>query len=284
VARRPTGARTSDKAKQRARSRMRSWPVVAALITAAGAVVAAFITGGFGLLSPRTPTTSLDSVAQGDSSVIVAGPAQNITINQYPASESPTRNAIKALEARLDAAGQELTLQRSDIESIAQALKDLDERTSGIEKLPDGRTRIGNIVTGTPSVVLDEHAAAVELYEAGQYQDALRHSEAAIAALEVATPPDMLMASGTLSPGNQAKIYYLAALAAQRLHLNDRALAWAEKAASLSRGAQTLGLYAAALANVGRRTDAVEVVTSALREFPGDPALTYVESQLGGTQ
>jgi tetratricopeptide (TPR) repeat protein len=253
------------------------------MVLAAG--VAAVVTGGFGLIGPHVPVPSLGDILQGDASIIVASGVQGTTIiNQYAAPESPTREAIAALERKLEDAGRQLELQRSDIQLLMQALKDLDERTSGMEKLPDGRTRFGNIVSGAPTVVLEAHAAAVALYGHGQYEKALRQSRVAITALEGSEVEGVAMWSGSLAGEDRAKIYRVAGLSAQRMGLVEEALAWAQKAVALSRSPETLSLLVAALANDGRRDEAIGTLAEAVASFPDAPALLSVQRQLLGAQ
>jgi tetratricopeptide (TPR) repeat protein len=257
----------------------RSKTVTAAWISAGAIVLAGVVTGVFLLIKPETPGITITTAHKGDSPIIVTGESRDIKI-EYIVPESRTHEAIAALEEKLQETGQELQLQRSDIELLTQALRDLDQRTSGIERLPDGRTKIGNLVAGQPIALLEEHDAAIAAYTQGEYEEALGHSKAAIGMLEASQRPDVSMSAGSLSSADESKIYYVAGLSAQRLRQTEQALGWAQKAVELSRSAETLGLLVSALANAGRQAEATATLTEALASFPDAPGLLYVRSQL----
>jgi tetratricopeptide (TPR) repeat protein len=257
----------------------RSKTVTAAWISAGAVVLVGVIAGVFLLIKPQTPGITITTAHEGDSPIIVTGESSDIKI-EYNIPESRTHEAIAALEEKLQETGQELQLQRSDIELLTEALRDLDQRTSGIERLPDGRTKIGDLVTGQPVALLEEHDAAIAAYTQGKYEEALGHSKAAIAMLEASRRTDVSMSTGSLPPVDESKIFYVAGLSAQRLHQTGQALEWAQKAVELSRSAETLGLLVSALANAGRRAEATTTLSEALASFPDAPALLHVRSQL----
>src|SRR6266566_7263838 len=64
-------------------------------------------------------------------------------------SNSVTRDAFEALEARVATATNKIELTVTEVQKLARALRDLDQRTSDIEKLPDGRTRFGSVISGS---------------------------------------------------------------------------------------------------------------------------------------
>jgi hypothetical protein len=93
----------------------------------------------------------------------------NTTVNNYyaPVTNSLTREAFESLETALSTATNKLELTAQQVRLPAQALKDLDQRTSGIKKLPDGRTQFGTTISGEPTVVIEAFNAAVARGGAG---------------------------------------------------------------------------------------------------------------------
>lgn len=108
---------------------------------------------------------------------------ENVAIN-YNVPETETKKAIQMLEDRLSNTTIAVELNREEIRSLAPALKDLDQRTSGIEKLPDGRTKFGKLITGTPTILLEEHNASIKELDRHNFQVVSEHSKKAIDAFE----------------------------------------------------------------------------------------------------
>lgn len=203
--------------------------------------------------------------------MVMSGPG-NVFIS-YNNPETETKKAIAALESRLTHASADVNLTREDVNALARALKDLDQRTSVMERLPDGRTRIGKaIVTGTPAVVIDEHNAAAKLLKQGDPAGAFEHSKRAIDAYE-ASRVDATLKDGNLKDSAAAAIYYVGALGAHRLKDHKQAYQWADKANSMQSKPERVALLAAALFNVNRPTEAMETVKKGLTIAPNDPNL-----------
>ena len=186
---------------------------------------------------------------QGLNQGVVYAP-QFTTINNFSTNvpASVTREAFEALENRLDNATNNIELTRNDIRLLAQALKDLDQRTSGIEKLPDGRTKMGRIVSGNPTIVIEALNAANQSYQKGDYVTALRHFKRGLEAYE-ARPSDLFYEDITYKSEGIADAYAMAALSAQRLHSNYVANGFAEKAVKARPNAQSQLILSTTLAN-----------------------------------
>ena len=179
----------------------KSVTIKAAKITGVFALVAAIIGGIFLLLQDRGNNQSshvetggnvegLISVVQG------AGPG---TINYNP-PVTATKEAIQELENRLDQTDTKIELTRKEIKLLADALRDLDQRTSGIEKLPDGRTKFGDFVSGEPSIVIQEHNTAVSDFQNNNFEKAFEHSQNAIKAFEETKKINILISTNSLPP------------------------------------------------------------------------------------
>ena len=68
--------------------------------------------------------------------------------------------------------------------STKRNLSELNNKTSGITQLPDGRLRLGRQLSGMPTVVLGSHEAARQAFKSHDYASALAHSQQAIKAYE----------------------------------------------------------------------------------------------------
>jgi tetratricopeptide (TPR) repeat protein len=193
-------------------------------------IVAAIIGGLFAWLSPKPPgATALVSGANNQGPVTVAGAPRDITINyNVPATE--TKEAIAALEEKLKGTNTAIELTRSEVKLLARALTDLDQRTSGITKLPDGRTSMGGFIGGEPRIVMEEHEAATQAFNKKEYSTALEHSKKAIGAYEDAAKIPRAASTGDLTPDSLGKIYFLGAILAATNRQLDTALMWIKKA------------------------------------------------------
>jgi hypothetical protein len=118
----------------------------------------------------------------GGASVVIVGNSGAITISTPPDTE--VQKAIKALEGRIGESDCRIELTRAELEALTRALKELDERTSGMEKLPDGRTRYAGLVGGSARVVFEGLEGAAALYSAKNYTGAVQRIESTIQAFE----------------------------------------------------------------------------------------------------
>ncbi len=282
-------------------------------ITIKAAIIGAIITGVFvilatiiGLLKSSSPSTTIKTGNQHEGSPIFAGDANNVEVttvktgdqlgNSYifagdvngiiihhniPPDE--TRDAIKELEDRIEDVNTDVALTRKDLKILTRALKDLEQRTSGIEKLPDGRIRIGSIITGHATVAMDENNAAAKYYKEKDFVKAFEHSKRAIQAYEesqrkVAEMKPTMEAD--LNKRAVAIIYYLGALSANRLKKDEQAYEWAEKANNHESNPKRIAILAITLFNLNRRTDALQVIENGLKQYPNDSSLLKIRNDL----
>lgn len=144
----------------------------------------------------------------------------------------------------------------------------MDQRTSGIEKLPDGRTKLGHFVTGHPSIVIEEHEAAVKYYQKGDLTNSLKHSQNAIKAYEETKKIKYSISTGDLNPAGIEVIYRLAAISAQRLLKNELAYQYSKKAVEADGSSQNKALLSTTLANLKRFDEALKYIQAALKTEP----------------
>lgn len=255
----------------------KSVTITAACIGGAFLLGAAFITGGFGLLKPSGTVTQVTTGDQHEGPLIVMGQSRDITI--YNVHDTDTKIAVKALETKLEGASKNITLNRQEIELLAKALKDLDQRTSGIEKLPDGRSKFGNIITGHPSIVIEQHNIAAALLRKNDFVNAFQHSKDAIEAYE-SSQQNASIKIGGLKAFAVAKLYHVGAISAYKLQKRDLAHQWAEKADKAESNPERLYLVALTLFNINEQDKALDVVNKGLTKYPDSEILQSIKQQI----
>jgi tetratricopeptide (TPR) repeat protein len=247
----------------------RSVTIKAAYITGVAIVLGASITALFYFFGGDRKSKQSQVVTTGDVQAPISmlqetGP---VTIH-YNIPATVTKEAIQQLEKKLEATDEKIGLTRGEIELLASALKDLDQRTSGIEKLPDGRTKLGHFVSGHPSIVIQEHEEAVHYFRDRDYEHALERSQNAINAYEDTKKVKYSLSTGDLEPQAIGTIYRLAAMSAQRFSRSQLAHNYAEKAANAHSSSANKALLSTTFANLHRFDEALKWITEALNDDP----------------
>ncbi|MBI1953500.1 MAG: hypothetical protein HYS41_05185 [Candidatus Omnitrophica bacterium] len=123
-----------------------------------------------------------------------------------------------------------------DEEAKRMILRDVERKTQEVERLPDGRSRFGVVITGKPIVILEEHGKAISKFNIGDFGGCLQHSQRAIQAHEETLETLSRIANygvdgGAYLPAREtAKLYDLAARCADRLGKGELAAQYREKA------------------------------------------------------
>lgn len=247
----------------------KSVTIKAAWIGAIALIIAAIIGGVFLLYSKKDKSQTPEILANGnvEGTISVLQETGSVTIN-YNVPESATKDAIKELENKLSETDEKINLSRNEIALLAKALKDLDQRTSGVEKLPDGRTKLGYFASGQPRIVIEEHDAAIHFFNQQDYSQSLTHSQNAITAYEDTEKINISMSSGGLTNQGIASIYRLAALSAQRLNKRQIAHQYAQKALDAENTASNIALLSTTLANLDKKEEAMKYIQEALQKEP----------------
>ncbi len=254
----------------------KSVTIKAAWIGAAALILAAFIGVYFKSRSEKPSASSTN----GSANVNVSGQTRDITIN-YNVPESETRKAIDALETKLNGASADIELTKNEVRLLASALRDLDQRTSGIKKLPDGRTSLGGFVGGEPTITLEEHQAAVESFQKKDFVTALEHSRKAIESYEAANRFPTGASTGGLTPEGIGKLYYLGAILAATARQFDSALDWIKKADAASPQPEYKAVEVGVLSEAGKKDEARALLEEALKTAPNNAALLDMKRQTG---
>ncbi len=192
-----------------------------------------------------------------------------MTIN-YNVPDTATREAIEFLKKKAADTDTSIELTRKELLLLSRALQDLDQRTSGLQKLPDGRTLFGHLISGNPTIVIEEHTAAQTLFAAGDYKAALKHSQGAIKAHEDTQQVSAPMRTGNLTPEDIGKLYKLAARIAQKLQKNELANEYATKAAEVQPSPEHQAILATTLFNIGKVAEAIVAINKAVEAEPSN--------------
>lgn len=234
---------------------------------------------------PQQQIGQLEVEQQGDNPMVFTGPVQQQFIISAPAS--PTGDITKLLEDKIRDKEQDdkIELIREDIDKLIKALEDLDQRTSGIKRLPDGRSIIGQIISGTPSIAIESHNKAVEFVRKKDFSTAFKHSKHAIEAYETSqqvissiTTFKLFMSKPNTS--TIAKLYYIGAWSANRVKEHPLALKWAEKANKTESNLDRLCLLGITLSNVNEPNKALDIINEGLKKFPDNKALTSLKQNI----
>jgi len=127
----------------------------------------------------------------------------------------------------------------------------LDQRTSDIEKLPDGRTKFGSYVSGSPKVVIEAWDAGVQSFTNNDFQSALLNFQRGINAVEASKQSGAIieMGGGVMADG-EARLCAMAAECSIQLHSNNLANEFAEKAVNMDSSPQYKILLTETTANL----------------------------------
>lgn len=257
----------------------KSSKIKVAIISGCFILGAAVITGMLMKSDSKIPTVATEDVKGSTFASIVN--SDNITINMA-VTDTPTKKVIKELEDKLSNTDAKVELTNKELLLLSQALKDLDEKTSTIEILPDGRTQFGGYVSGEPSKVIGEHNASSKAFNLGDYVASLQHSQNAIKLYNDANKMisgSVIMTSG-LSLKALAKIYMLAGISAQRLDKKDLAYQYAKESVEYESNLENNGLLATSLATLERYAEAMNCVEEALKFKPTDQQLLELKERI----
>ena len=152
------------------------------------------------------------------------------TVNYYTTSDPTLRLAIEALEFRLRTNSETVELTRKDVRLLAEALRELDNRTKGFERLPDGRAKLGDHIVGQQTFVTSDLALALnQLATNRNPQAAYAHFSNAISRWERSVVPNVFQGE-PLMPYSVASMYQSGAMSALTRGEKVIAKEWAEKA------------------------------------------------------
>jgi tetratricopeptide (TPR) repeat protein len=207
------------------------------------------------------------------------GTARDVTIN-YNVPDTATRHAIESLKKKAEDTDTVIKLTRKEILLLSRALQDLDQRTSGLQKLPDGRTLFGHLISGNPTIVIQEHEAARTRFAAGDYKAALEYSQRAIKSYEDTKQVPATISTGDLTPETVGKLYQLGAVIAQRLQKNELANEYAAKADEVHPSPERQAILATTLFNIGKIDEAIATISKAVEAEPSNEEYRRLKDEM----
>ncbi len=145
-------------------------------------------------------------------------------------------------------------------------LKQLDEHLRGVQVLPDGRTRIGNTVTGQAFALLPKLEALQKL-ATEQPGDAYPLAAECVNLFEATREriKGATFTAGDLGAETVAWLYATAATSAQRAGEHDRSLEWARAAVQERPSTERQFLLVTALINKNLQKEANELIQRQLK-------------------
>ncbi len=147
-----------------------------------------------------------------------------------------------------------------------EKLKKLAEKTSEVVRLPDGRTKVGKIITGKPSLLFEKFQKAVVSYQKKDFKRAFDDFSECVKIYEESREQelDAVMVSGTLTQESLNKLYYIAALTAQNIGKYDTSLTWAKKAVDIKPTPKDKALLVTCYLNKNKTAEAQQIVDEML--------------------
>ncbi len=230
----------------------------------------------------NNPSTSIIKIGEQHGGFMFNINPANLTIINNNVTETETKKTITYFEKKLEDMNSVVTFTHQELERLTIALRDLDQRTSDIEKLPDGRTRFGTIIAGKANIVMEAHNLALEYYDANNLVKAFENSKFAIQLYEKSQQETMgvLFSKNGLTNSGAAVLYSLGAMSAHRLNANKEAFEWAEKANRYESSPNRIYMLAVTLYNINRHEEALEAIDDGLKKYPNDPNLEKVKTDI----
>lgn len=145
-------------------------------------------------------------------------------------------------------------------------LKQLDEHIQTMKILPDGRTRIGNTVTGQATVLIPK-LEALQRLSGDRNADTLPLAKECVTLYESTREAmkGVTLSGGDLGPETIAWLYLTASTAAQRMDDHDQALTWAREAVAMRPTAERQFLLVTALINKNLQAEANIIIQQELK-------------------
>ncbi len=247
-----------------------------AKITLYGAIIVAVIAGLFQLYSNNKSSNIISPSDIGSSINVIGDIGGNVYLNlPENVSETTTSRVIRELQSALNRTENNVTLTRDEIRLLSQALKDLDQRTSGITVLPDGRTEFGlqgGIIAGHSTVVIQEFNASREKFDSGDYNAAFNHAQNTIKAYEDGKKYESrnILYKEFIAPEGVSKIYLIGAITAQKIGNKSLTYQYAKTALDASDTPFNNAVVAAALLDLGNYTNALNYSKKSLQAEPNN--------------
>ncbi len=162
----------------------------------------------------------------------------------------------------------ELRSENKDAENklgqFDEKLKQINERTADIVRLPDGRYKMaGGIISGTPSIAADHYVAAVMANATNDFELAYKEVQTAISEHEESDkliPASHMSNAGSFTTSGLAGMYNLGAQLAERFNDREKELDWARKADNVLTSPEAKFLLVVALIRNSKADEARQLI------------------------
>ncbi|MDP6923897.1 MAG: hypothetical protein R2568_02440 [Candidatus Scalindua sp.] len=196
------------------------------------------------------------------------------------------RKRVEAQAATMDlvatesAEAKQLLVDLTEQNEVAdRKLKELAERTSEVVRLPDGRTKFGNIITGAPSALQKKMDAGLAAYRQNDFSAAHVEFAECIRLYEESKDQEgnVAMISGRVNVDAVATVSALAAETALRTENHDSALKYARKSVALTSTPEREALLAVCLLKNGN-VDEVDTMLSNRQKKNDDASKKFIKA------
>jgi flagellar biosynthesis chaperone FliJ len=189
------------------------------------------------------------------------------------------RNRVEAQAATLDlvakASSDAKTLLdelREETKTADDKLKQLEKKTAEIVQLPDGRTKMGGMISGTPSILIEQVNQFYKAIEAGDQKGAYALGKKAITIYEesVAMSAGAGFSVGSINTQGLASLYEKCALLASNYSEHALAEGWMIKALGFEGVPARKAKQVAVLLRAGKEAEAKKIVDEILPKGDAD--------------
>jgi hypothetical protein len=217
--------------------------------------------------------------------------ANSGVINNYfytpePDARDATKKAIEAFESKLQTNTESLEFTRKEVQLLAQALKELNQRTSAIIQLPDGRTMLGGFLSGSPFIAAEYLERALSNYIGKDFPLALLNASNAIVRYEESqkrTSGVAMSTSGDFTLEGKRTLYGIATDSAAKTGNGDLLARFGKKFVEMNESADPSLALTFSFLQLNRPHDAFEVLTNAMTRFPTNELLKQLTVALSGS-
>jgi tetratricopeptide (TPR) repeat protein len=186
------------------------------------------------------------------------------------------RKRVESQAAAVDLIAKETTDAKKLVADLTEQnrraeekLKKLAENTSDeVIHLPDGRTKVGKIITGQPSLLLKKFEKAIASYQKKDFKSAFDDVSECVKMYEESRGQelDAVTISGALTKDSLNKLYYIAAMTAQNIGEYDLSLKWAKKAVDIKPTPKVKALLVTCYLNKNMTAEANQLVNEMLNK------------------
>ena len=217
--------------------------------------------------------TSIIKIGEQLSNIMFNGNPNTINIS-YNIPETETKKTIAYFEKKLEDMNSVVSLTHQELERLTIALKDLDQRTSEIKILSDGRSKFGNIVAGKPYIIAETFEQAHKYFIEKDYKKSYEIAYSAIQIYEKCEEETKkVFSEAVLTNSSIANIYTLGAANAFLLQKYQQTFEWINKANKFESNSGRISIIAITQLFINHPDDALETIDDGLKKYPNDPDL-----------